>query len=197
MEFSSDLLIDLLNNLNLGEEIEYEEIPSIDLYMDQVITLFENNLSGNKRSEEDKILTKTMINNYAKDKLLMSIKNKKYSKEHIILMILIYNLKQSLSIADIKYLISPLVKDIEGNKDIEVSKLYKNYLNIKALDIEINEKLVKDKYEAIDFMVKNEDEKNKEYEVTLLTALSLINTANIQKRLAEKIIDEYFKNNIK
>lgn len=193
MEFNSDLLIDLLNNLKLGEEIEYEEIPSIDLYMDQVITLFENNLSDNKRSEEDKILTKTMINNYAKDKLLMSIKNKKYSKEHIILMILIYNLKQSLSIADIKYLISPLVKDIEGNKDIEVSKLYKNYLNIKALDIEINEKLVKDKYEAIDSMVKNEDEKNKEYEVTLLTALSLINTANIQKRLAEKIIDEYFK----
>lgn len=193
MEFNSDLLIDLLNNLKLGEEIEYEEIPSIDLYMDQVITLFENNLSDNKRSEEDKILTKTMINNYAKDKLLMSIKNKKYSKEHIILMILIYNLKQSLSIADIKYLISPLVKDIEDNKDIEVSKLYKNYLNIKALDIEINEKLVKDKYEAIDSMVKNEDEKNKEYEVTLLTALSLINTANIQKRLAEKIIDEYFK----
>ena len=197
MEFNSDLLIDLLNNLKLGEEIEYEEIPSIDLYMDQVITLFENNLSGNKRSEEDKILTKTMINNYAKDKLLMSIKNKKYSKEHIILMILIYNLKQSLSIADIKYLISPLVKDIEGNKDIEVSKLYKNYLNIKALDIEINEKLVKDKYEAIDSMVKNEDEKNKEYEMILLTALSLINTANIQKRLAEKIIDNYFKNNIK
>lgn len=197
MEFNSDLLIDLLNSLNLDEEIEYEEIPSIDLYMDQVITLFENNLSGNKRSEEDKILTKTMINNYAKDKLLMSIKNKKYSKEHIILMILIYNLKQSLSIADIKYLISPLVKDIEGNKDIEVSKLYKNYLNIKALDIEINEKLVKDKYEAIGSMVKNEDEKSKEYEVILLTALSLINTANIQKRLAEKVIDEYFKNNIK
>ncbi|WP_055669317.1 DUF1836 domain-containing protein [Desnuesiella massiliensis] len=193
MEFSSDLLIDLLNSLNLDEEIEYEEIPSIDLYMDQVITLFENNLSGNKRSAEDKILTKTMINNYAKDKLLMSIKNKKYSKEHIILMILIYNLKQSLSIADIKYLVSPLVKDIEGNKDIDVSKLYKNYLNIKALDIEKNEKLVKDKYEAIDSMAKNEDEKSKEYEVILLTALSLINTANIQKRLAEKIIDEYFK----
>lgn len=197
MDFNSDLLMDLLNSLNLGEEIGYEEIPSIDLYMDQVITLFENNLSGIKRSEEDKILTKTMINNYAKDKLLMSIKNKKYSKEHIILMILIYNLKQNLSIADIKYLISPLVKDIEGNKDIDVSKVYKNYLNIKALDIEINEKLVQDKYEAIESMIKNKDEKSREYELMLLTALSLINTANIQKRLAEKIIDEYFKKSIK
>ena len=77
------------------EKIQLNEIPEIDLYMDQVIQLFENKLSDSKRNEEDKVLTKTMINNYAKAKLLMSIKNKKYSKEHLILMSLIYELKGS------------------------------------------------------------------------------------------------------
>ena len=42
--------------------IKPEEIPNIDLYMDQVTTFMEKNLSSTKRYEEDKILTKTMIN---------------------------------------------------------------------------------------------------------------------------------------
>ncbi len=69
-------LNDLLESLNLDNNINLEDIPELDLYMDQVIQLFENKLGGNKRFEEDKILTKTMINNYAKGKLLMDIKIK-------------------------------------------------------------------------------------------------------------------------
>ncbi len=95
-------ILEILNNLNLENNIKLDEIPEIDLYMDQVIQLFESKLSEQKRNEDEKILTKTMINNYAKGKLLLPIKNKKYSKEHIILMSLIYNLKGALSINDIK-----------------------------------------------------------------------------------------------
>ena len=78
------------------EKIQLEDMPEIDLYMDQVIQLFENKLASNKRNKDDKVLTKTMINNYAKAKLLMTIKNKKYSKEHLILMSLIYEFKGAL-----------------------------------------------------------------------------------------------------
>ena len=70
-------LDEIIASLGLENQLMLEEIPSIDLYMDQVIQLFENKFSELKRNDEDKILTKTMINNYAKGKLLFPIKNKK------------------------------------------------------------------------------------------------------------------------
>ena len=70
------LIDDMIKSLKLNELIEIESIPNIDLYMDQVITLFEEKLAHTKRNEKDKLLTKTMINNYAKGKLLLPIKNK-------------------------------------------------------------------------------------------------------------------------
>ena len=79
----------LVEDVKINNFITLEDIPDIDLYMDQVIQLFENKLGYLKRNEEDKILTKTMINNYSKGNLFMDIKNKKYSKNHIILIILI------------------------------------------------------------------------------------------------------------
>lgn len=65
-----------------------DEIPNIDLYMDQVIQLFENKFADSKRNEAEKVFTKTMINNYAKGKLIFPIKNKKYLREHLILIII-------------------------------------------------------------------------------------------------------------
>ena len=106
-------ILEILNSLQLESNIKLDEIPEIDLYMDQVIQLFESKLSNQKRNEDEKILTKTMINNYAKGKLLLPIKNKKYSKEHIILMSLIYNLKGSLSINDIKLSLDEIINKSE------------------------------------------------------------------------------------
>ena len=71
---------DIFNEMNFDSRIELEEMPELDLYMDQVIQLFESKLSSLKRNDDEKILTKTMINNYAKGKLLLPIKNKKYTK---------------------------------------------------------------------------------------------------------------------
>ena len=66
-------ILEILNSLQLESNIKLDEIPEIDLYMDQVIQLFESKLSNQKRNEDEKILTKTMINNYAKGKLLLSL----------------------------------------------------------------------------------------------------------------------------
>ncbi|MGL5243723.1 MAG: DUF1836 domain-containing protein, partial [Sarcina sp.] len=109
-------LQELLEELCLKDNILLVDIPEIDLYMDQVIQLFENKLGKIKRKEEDKILTKTMINNYSKGKLLMNIRNKKYSKAHIIMMCFIYNLKGILSLTDIKILLEPIVKLYDEGK---------------------------------------------------------------------------------
>ena len=120
------------------EKIQLEDVPEIDLYMDQVIQLFENKLASNKRNEDDKVLTKTMINNYAKAKLLMTIKNKKYSKEHLILMSFIYEFKGALSISDIKLLLDEIVKGYENNEEYNLRELYSDYLkNINEENKEI------------------------------------------------------------
>ena len=86
-------------------ELDYvhpEDIPNIDLYVDQVTTFIESQLSSLKRDEDEKILTKTMINNYTKNHVLPSPDKKKYSKDHVLTLILIYYLKSFLSIKDIQ-----------------------------------------------------------------------------------------------
>ncbi|MEG0814221.1 MAG: DUF1836 domain-containing protein, partial [Clostridium sp.] len=80
-------LFDFLDNMT---RINPSDIPDIDLYMDQVTTFMDNHLESSKRYGEDKILTKTMINNYAKNNLLPPPEKKKYSKNHILLLIFIY-----------------------------------------------------------------------------------------------------------
>ena len=70
--------------------INPRNLPNIDLYMDQVTTFMDEGLTTTKRREDDKILTKTMINNYAKNNLLPAPVKKKYSKDHMLTLIFIY-----------------------------------------------------------------------------------------------------------
>ena len=63
--------------------IKIDDIPGIDLYMDQVIKFMDDHFASLKRYAGDKMLTKTMINNYTKNKLLPSPEKKKYGKDHM------------------------------------------------------------------------------------------------------------------
>lgn len=172
--------LELLNEITNQKEIEFTDIPMIDLYMDQVITLFENKLGNSKRNNDDKLLTKTMINNYVKDKILLPAQNKKYSPEHLIMMVFIYNLKQNLAINDIKTLFTKTVY----NEDVDLFELYKKFLEIKKQDQLQAEQAIMQKLDGFN------PEQPHNIDIMMMV-LSLINTANIQKRLAEKIIDNY------
>lgn len=181
----TDIIIDIdsiFNDVNLGNSVPLEQIPNLDLYMDQVITLFEDNLGYTRRNENDKLLTKTMINNYTKDKLLMNALKKKYTKNHILLMILIYFLKQSMSIGDIKILLNPIVNKIEEGKEIDLEKIYSLFLKRKKYN---EEKIKKDIKERI-------SDKKLNYEEKLVSVLEIVDMANGYKRISEKIIDDYF-----
>ncbi len=83
-------------------DLHATDIPALDLYMDQIITLLSEKYEGNRRAPSEKILTKAMINNYSKEGLIQPVKGKKYSKEHIMQMLLVYALKNTLSIQEIK-----------------------------------------------------------------------------------------------
>ena len=89
--------------------IHTADIPGIDLYMDQVTTFLQENLRGLSRDPDgDKFLTKTMINNYVKNKVLFPPVKKKYNRDHIMLLIMIYYMKSFLSIGDIRSILGPI-----------------------------------------------------------------------------------------
>ncbi|WP_243118645.1 DUF1836 domain-containing protein [Cellulosilyticum sp. ST5] len=207
----------IIETLKLDEVIEPQSIPNLDLYMDQVITLFEEKLAHTKRNEEDKLLTKTMINNYAKDKLLMPAKKKKYTREHIILMILLYEMKQILTISDIKTLFGIIVKEdrVDAKK---LEEIYQIYLTLKKKGIDdfkeqvekvkvsLNQQLEESNLIPLELKQVGEldselaenretDEKVKPKIEDMLMVIMLTQRANYYKRLAEKIIDEKIKVN--
>lgn len=190
--YNKNEILSALNEIKLDDYMELSKIPDIDLYMDQIITLFDKNLGDNKRTEEDKLLTKTMINNYAKDKLLMAPDKKKYTKEHIILMCIIYNLKQSLSIQDIKKLFNPMIanfedEDLKEDEKEKLSKLYESFYEIKKNEIDDNLKNIEEKINNINNM------ESDDYGKVFITVLILIYSANIQRKLAERMIDKFLK----
>ncbi|MNO27959.1 hypothetical protein D3C76_178450 [compost metagenome] len=170
----------LLGQIMEQGDIQISDIPNIDLYMDQVITIFENALGTSKRYPEDKLLTKTMINNYTKDKILMPAVNKKYTSEHILLMALIYHLKQTLSIADIK----SLFQETLHHEEVNIKEVYQGFLDLK----QYQSKLIFEHVEKAELGVSETDHNQREK--TLLTILTLVHHANTYKRLAEKMIDQ-------
>ncbi|VYU55186.1 DUF1836 domain-containing protein [Clostridium tertium] len=186
-------LIEKFKELNLQNQLALDEIPELDLYMDQVTQLFDSKFNECKRTEDDKALTKTMVNNYAKGKLLMSIKNKKYSKEHLILMSFIYNLKGGLSISDIKSSLDRIVKTFEDGEEYPIRDLYRLYLRQHNEDLQDVEKTIEEKFNDIEDMVLNEKiDEDKEFQKNFLLLCSFINMSNMYRRMGEKLIDEYF-----
>ncbi len=81
---NDELFSQLLDKISSFDYIHADQIPNIDLYMDQVTTFMDTHLGATRRYDEDKVLTKTMINNYAKNNLLPSPVRKKYTENHIL-----------------------------------------------------------------------------------------------------------------
>lgn len=182
-------IIRILDQLSLETSLTLEDIPNIDLYMDQVIQLFESKFNGTKRNEDEKVLTKTMINNYAKGKLIFPIRNKKYSKEHLILISLIYQLKGSLSINDIKVTLDGVNNRIM-KEDIQLDSLYNSYLNLADKNVENFNKDITKRVTEVNEAVAKIGEGNSENLAQVLMVASLIHMSNVYRKVAEKIVDE-------
>ncbi|EJP6472333.1 DUF1836 domain-containing protein [Clostridium sp. L74] len=199
MEYNEENLKDILSNITEFNDIKLSDIPDIDLYMDQVTTLFDMKLKSLKRDEDDKIMTKTMVNNYAKTKFFPTVKGKKYNKEQIILLEIIYNLKQSLSLLDIETILTPTMESIHKEEKTfpPMEDLYGTFLDIKEIQLknfceDFNKlnNVIKEKSKEL----QGEDDKLKEL---ILLIFTLISKANMEKRMAEKLIDNFFKDNDK
>lgn len=127
-----DFIQKILNDLETPNYIKPEEIPNIELYMDQVTTFMDKHLSASKRNSDDKILTKTMINNYAKNNLLPPPVKKKYSREHILIMIFIYYYKGFLCISDIQSLLNPLTENhFDRESELPLKDVYEHLFSLE------------------------------------------------------------------
>ncbi|WP_455662353.1 DUF1836 domain-containing protein [Pradoshia sp.] len=186
---------DFMENIGLHEKLSLQEIPEIDLYMDQVIQLFENKFKETKRTEGEKVLTKTMINNYAKAKVFFPIRNKKYTKRHMILLSLIYQLKGSLSINEIKGILDPLNERIVTD-DLAIDWLYETFLKQTDKNAQIFtasvEASIKELTELIGAAEGNDEDT--EYYEELLVVASLAHMSQLYKRAAERLADKISEN---
>lgn len=185
----------LIEESALKECISLDEIPDINLYMEQVTQFIDNKLEPLKRNKEDKILTKTMINNYTKAGILMSPNKKKYSKEHIILMILVYQLKQVLTLEDIKKIFSNILNDMDTTEDdvVSLEEIYSMFNNLKKTGFLNVETILEQNIEQIKESSKDiEDLEIRDQAENFLLVISLTAQANALKRLSEKIIDDLF-----
>lgn len=170
--------------------IKTEDIPNIGLYMDQVTTFMDEQLEACKRYEDDKILTKTMINNYAKNNLLPAPEKKKYSKEHVLTLLFIYYFKNLLSINDIQSLLGPLTEHYFGNKaGFNMEDVYNEVFNLESTE---SEKLLKDlgkKYALSKQTFEQFPEEDQEFLQNFSFICLLSYDVYIKKMIIESVID--------
>ncbi|AEF94573.1 Domain of unknown function DUF1836 [Desulfotomaculum nigrificans CO-1-SRB] len=186
----------LIEELDLADDIDLSDIPDMELYMEQLLTFFDKKLGHLKRDNTDKIFTKTMINNYTKGGLLPPPQNKKYGKEHIILLILVYNLKNILSFNDIGTLFAPVLKNIEQSDDdiVSLEDIYSTLVDLKRYEFADFRQTFNEKFKLIsDKTLSIQNKQEQELAQLFLTVIMLVAQANAAKRMAEQIIDKYFK----
>ena len=173
--------------------IRFEDIPNIDLYMDQVTTFMDEKLQATTRNPgEDKILTKTMINNYAKNDLLPSPLKKKYSKEHMMILIMIYYFKGVLSFNDIHELLKPITERYFNSKEeFNLESIYKELFNIEDVQKESVKEDISKKIEYAQVMFKDAPEDDREFFVLFSLVVQLGFDVYVKRLLIEKLIDGY------
>lgn len=190
-KITKKFLGEILSELRKIDYVKPEDIPNIDLYMDQITTFMDTQLAASKRHEEDKILTKTMINNYAKNSLLPPPEKKKYTKEHVLTLIFIYYFKNILSISDIQSILNPITDKYFGkNSEHSLESIYKE---VFSLEHQETMNLMKDLAKKFHTSM-NTFEGASEEDAELLRNFSFICMLSydvyIKKTLIEKIIDQ-------
>ena len=189
MKTNKEIINDMIKHFEGLDIVKSEDIPDISLYMDQMTSFIDEKLESFKREEDDKLLTKTMINNYTKNKLLPPSDKKKYTKNHVMLLILIYFYKNVLSFADIKRLCDLSIYNDFEKGDESLSQLYDMLIHIE--DDKKNE-IVDDLKKRLEYAKNKVDAFDKKDEnVELFTFLSdIVLEVYFKQHLIEYILNK-------
>ncbi|NTV79244.1 MAG: DUF1836 domain-containing protein [Clostridiales bacterium] len=188
---TENLLNSIMDSIDRISHIKSEDIPNIDLYMDQVTTFMDKKLKNTSRNPgEDKVLTKTMINNYAKNDLLPPPIKKKYSKDHVLELIFIYYFKGILSISDIQVLLKPISERFFGtDSELSLQAVYDGVFALEKAQVDDLKKDILDKYLQSETAFTDAPEEDKEF-LQLFSFICMLSfDVYVKKLLIEKLID--------
>lgn len=194
MEKGNDIpsvIEEVFNRYTDGSYIQASMLPDLDLYVDQITTFLTRHLAKTIRFEDDKIMTKTMINNYTKNHLLPPPDKKKYSRDHILLMIFIYYFKNFLPISDIQTILGPLTdKYFHKDADLNLETIYTTLFSKEDTFVqEVLENVMKQFHMSADlFPDAPEADQASLREFTFICMLSL--DIYLKKQLIEAILDK-------
>lgn len=188
---TSDLLNSILQSLSRIDYIKPGDIPNIPLYMDQVTTFMDAQLASSKRYESDKILTKTMINNYAKNDLLPPPIKKKYSKEHLLLLVFIYYFKNLLSITDIQTLLKPITdKYFKSSDTLSLEDIYNEVFRMEKSQVDVLKQDITDRYCLSQETFSDVPEEEREFLKTFSFICLLSFDVYVKKQIIENLLDQ-------
>jgi DNA-binding transcriptional MerR regulator len=184
-------LNDILHHLAEIDYVHPEDIPNIDLYMDQVLTFLAQELGTVREVNEDKAITKTMINNYTKNQLMPPPEKKKYSRDHMLNLIFIYYFKNFLGLKDIKSILDPINEKYYG--DSEGLDFFDIYCNMIGLERKVTKEVTKDiikKYNMSREAFVDQDEESKDVlqDFTFICLLSF--DVFVKKMMIEQYISK-------
>jgi hypothetical protein len=165
-------------------DLKSSEIPEIDLYLDQITSLVSSKLLEASERYRDNILTKTMINNYSKDQLIKPLNGKKYTKEHILQILLIYSLKSTLSITEIKRLLHGIymTENFDGG---ELLKIYDRHVDLKAHCKDFSAEIIEELFSSMSLDSENEND----YCAAILAISAL---SSYMKNIAQSMIEHKY-----
>ncbi|MCH1984201.1 DUF1836 domain-containing protein [Ruminococcus sp. OA3] len=187
---TNDIINSILESISRIDYIKPGDVPNIPLYMDQVTTFMDAQLAASKRYESDKILTKTMINNYTKNNLLPPPEKKKYSTEHILLLIFIYYFKSILSINDIQSLLRPITdKYFQEGDGISLTDIYNEVFSLEKSEIESMKEDVRKYYQTSTETFTDAPEEEQGF-LQLFSFICLLSfDVYVKKQIIENLID--------
>lgn len=193
MTFDNEELLNyILESLSHIDYIKSADIPNIDLYMDQVTTFMDEHLKSSKRNPEDKVLTKTMINNYAKNHLLPPPVKKKYSKEHLLVLIFIYYFKGFLSFQDIQSVLNPLTERFfQSDSSFSMERIYEEVMHMEQEEFQLLKEDVQRIYHASIKAFPDASGEDQEFLHTFSMICLLSFDVYVKKQMIEQLIDRY------
>lgn len=188
---TNDMLNSILESISRIDYIKPEDIPNIPLYMDQVTTYMDTQLASSKRYETDKILTKTMINNYAKNDLLPPPLKKKYSREHLLVLVFIYYFKNLLTITDIQSLLKPITdKYFHASEGLSLEDIYNEVFQLEKEQVEDLKEDIINRYRISQEIFGSAPQEDQKFLKTFSFICLLSFDVYVKKQIIEKLIDQ-------
>ncbi|SFQ34810.1 protein of unknown function [Lachnospiraceae bacterium XBB1006] len=185
-----DILNSILDGLREMQPMQTNELPNINLYMDQLTTFMNERLAHTKRYEEDKVLTKTMINNYAKNNILPPPEKKQYSSSHLVTLIFIYYFKNILSITDIQKILDPLHEKYFDSKDYSIKDVYDEVYRFESGAMDTLMEDISTKFSFSREAYLDAPEEDREFLQQFAFICELCFDIYLKKFIVEKMIDE-------